>query len=80
MRGVQRRAEARIGQLLGQPKHGTRNDLNNDRVDFRVLAHALNTVELTDDECATDNSTVFVRRGRDVRQLLVKRNGVARGG
>jgi hypothetical protein len=51
MLGAQRRIEARIGQLLGDPKPGSRTDLEPyshdckvveryDRSDFRLLAHA----------------------------------------
>lgn len=50
--GVQRRLEARIGQLLGDPEPGKRNDMEpvsykgqvsrNERMDFRILARASN--------------------------------------
>jgi N6-adenosine-specific RNA methylase IME4 len=49
MLGIQRRAEARIGQLLGEPKHGIHSKLDathleippSDRSDFRVLARGM---------------------------------------
>ena len=62
MLGAQRRIEARIGQLLGEPEPGKRTDLepphhaeevvkhDQDRADFRILSHAYNGCELTDDE------------------------------
>lgn len=62
MLGIQRRAEARIGQLLGEPAPGKRTDLEpvghdrkveipkDDRADFRVLARGLSEIELTDGE------------------------------
>ena len=57
MLGVQRRIEARIGQLLGDTSQGERNDLTllhevklrgNDRHDFRILARGIDW--LSDEE------------------------------
>jgi hypothetical protein len=61
--GVQRRLEARIGQLLGRTSPGKRTDLepshhgdevdlhNRDRTEFRMLATALSgDIDLSDDE------------------------------
>jgi N6-adenosine-specific RNA methylase IME4 len=61
MLGAQRRIEARIGQLLGEVTPGARSELTlgrdlrliqpDDRVDFRILAHALSDeCRLTEDE------------------------------
>jgi N6-adenosine-specific RNA methylase IME4 len=60
MLGIQRRAEARIGQLLGPTSPGQRSELTlghdlrlikpDDRADFRVLARGLTEIELTDGE------------------------------
>ena len=62
MLGAQRRIEARIGQLLGEPEKGGRGKTktnthaeefisrDGDRSDFRILSHAYNGCELTDDE------------------------------
>ena len=59
MLGAQRRVEARIGQLLGEPKRGkklsamTDNLDKDERQDFRILAKALNgecDPEITDEE------------------------------
>lgn len=60
-RGAQRRLEARIGPLLGEPEQGRRADLEptshkgqvakNERMDFRILDRALNgNCELSKDE------------------------------
>ena len=57
--GAQRRIEARIGQLLGEPVSGRpRNvghdrhfvEAKDDRVDFRILARALDDIHLEDEE------------------------------
>lgn len=59
MLGAQRRIEARIGQLLGEPKVGRpaanySHDCNlverGDRSDFRILARAFDGCQLKDDE------------------------------
>lgn len=58
MLAAQRRVEARIGQLLGEPSHAPgsathRDDLTRggDRRDFRILAHALNgDVQISEDD------------------------------
>lgn len=60
MLGAQRRVEARIGQLLGEPERGGRGQTQtyafdfprpNDRSDFRLLARALNGgLSLTEEE------------------------------
>ena len=51
------RTEARMGQLLGEPKHGVHTreyehvERDGDRLDFRILARVLNgECPLTDDE------------------------------
>lgn len=62
MLGIQRRAEARIGQLLGKATQGTRTDRQTyshdckldipraDRADFRVLALGLDELSLEENE------------------------------
>ncbi|MEJ7786662.1 MAG: MT-A70 family methyltransferase [Solirubrobacteraceae bacterium] len=62
MLGIQRRAEARIGELLGEAKRGGKAEEQldsrmseslprpDDRADFRVLRRALNGCPLTDEE------------------------------
>ena len=57
MLGAQRRIEGRIGQLLGEPRHGVPThayeliERDGDRLDFRLLARALSgDCQLTDDE------------------------------
>lgn len=60
MLGIQRRAEARIGQLLGKAEPRQRSDLTvtrevqsisrNERADFRVLARGLDELSLDENE------------------------------
>ena len=59
MQGAQRRVEARIGELLGEAERGRPNPgrdpdyrklREDERVDFRLLAHAYSDAPLTDDE------------------------------
>lgn len=56
MLGAQRRVEARIGELLGDAKVGRPNphrdevSHDQDRADFRILRHAFNGCELSDEE------------------------------
>lgn len=62
MLGIQRRAEARIGQLLGKATRGTRTDIQTysrdckleipraDRADFRVLARGLDELDLDEND------------------------------
>lgn len=70
-RGAMRHLDARIGQLLGSPEQGRRTDLEpvphegnvakNDRMDFRVLARALNgSCELAKDEWRQSGRALFL--------------------
>lgn len=80
MLGAQRRVEARIGQLLGEPQPGRRSDLEppthasevererdgHTARDFRILAHAMSgETVLTDDEwCKSRRALISLVRQR----------------
>lgn len=75
MLGAQRRVEARIGELLPKSEGGRGKTAQHadkfhtaDRVSFRILAHALNGCELTEDEWRTSR--------RALVSLIRKRAGL----